>query len=150
MPAKDGHPARIVAVHVGFAMHVFTCEIEDAGANPEVYRDDREERAFNAERYDASFQLEALIRDLGNRKCFFSKNENFFTVELQGAPEGFEYRVFFIVRKRPGEGHSVDLIVQSAYHGRLEQRPKGQRRKPVGFRVILASALLGKDLKEPP
>ncbi len=148
--AQHGRPARTVTIHVGFGLHVFTCDIANAAPNASKYGDDREIRAFDLERYQASRQLEALVRGLATRKCFFARNENFFTVEVPGALEGHEYRVFFRVRRHPVKLDTVELIVQSAYFGRIELRPRGQRRKPVGFRLIIASALLGKTLKEPP
>ena len=75
------HPARRVTIRVGFGLHVFTCAFANAGPNPEGYRDDRERRAFDYERYGASLNLGDLIRGLESRKCYFAKNENFFTVE---------------------------------------------------------------------
>jgi hypothetical protein len=128
---------------------VFTCDLADAGPNPECYGDSRETRAFDEQRYNASLQLEALIRGLETRKCFFAKNGNFFTVELGGAPAGREYRVFFSVRRHVEAADTVELVVQSAYFGLAEQRPQGQRKKPIGFKVIISNTLLGRPLKVP-
>jgi hypothetical protein len=91
-----------------------------------------------------------LVRGLENRKCFFAKNDNFFTAEIAGAPAGYEYLVFFNVRPDRTNTDSVTLIVQSAYFGPRELRPRNVRRKPVRFQVILLNALLGKPLREPP
>ena len=90
------------------------------------------------------------MRRLETRKCYFAKNENFFTVEIAGAPAGHEYRVFFAVRRDTTHADTATLIVQSAYFGPVELRPKGQTRKQVRFLVILSNALLGKATREPP
>ena len=144
------YPARTITVNVGFALHVFTCSFDNAGPDAEEYRDDRERRAFDYERYWASFHLRELVQGLERRKCFFAKNENFFTVELAGAPTDHEYRVFFSVGRDSADADAVTLIVQSAYFARREWSPQNARRKPVGFRVILTNTLLGKPLREPP
>lgn len=150
LPGVYNHPARAITVNVGFALHVFTCELENAACDPEVYWDDRERRAFDNERYNGSLHLGELVRGLENRKCFFAKNDNFFTTELACAPAGHEYRAFFNVRADKGQKNSVTLIVQSAYFARIESGPRSVRRLPVGFRVILSNALQGKPLSRPP
>lgn len=149
LPEYHGQSARTVAIHVGFAIHVFTCKLAEAEPDADPYVDDREIRWFDLPRYQASFRLEAIIRDLENRRCYFAKNENFVTVEGVGAPPGYEYRVFFIARRNDNERDSVRIVVQSAYFGELAYRPSGQARKPVGFRVIISSALLGGRPREP-
>src|SRR5262249_16330183 len=72
LQAHEKYPARTVAIRVGFGLHVFTCDLASAGPNPECYGDSREIRAFDEQRYSASLQLEALVRGLGTRKCFFA------------------------------------------------------------------------------
>jgi hypothetical protein len=150
LPSAGRHSSRAITIKVGFGLHVFTCAFANAGLQPEEYWDDRECRAFDYERYRASFQLESLVRGLETRKCYFAKNENFFTVEMAGAPLGHEYRVFFTVRRDQAHADAVTLIVQSAYFARMEWGRRDVRRKPVGFRVILLNALLAKSLREPP
>jgi hypothetical protein len=129
---------------------VFTCAFANAGARPEEYRDNRECRAFDYERYSASFLLEGLVRALETRKCYFAGNQNFFTTALTAAPAGKEYRVFFSVRPDRTAADTVTLFVQSAYFGRIGLRPRGQRAKEVRFKVLLSNTLQGKALREPP
>lgn len=147
---SENGPARMITINVGFALHVFTTGFANAGLEAEEYRDDRECRAFDHGRYNASRQLAALVRGLDTRKCFFAKNDNFFTVEMACAPADHEYLVFFSVRPDKANADSVTLIVQSAYFERRQLRPKDVRRKQVRFRVILLNALIGKPLREPP
>jgi len=148
--ASRGHPPRTVTINVGFGLHVFTCSLANAGADADEYRDDRERRAFDYERYCASLQLRELIQGLERRKCFFAKHENFFTVELDGAPAGHEYRVFFTVGRDSVDADAVTLIVQSAYFARTEWSPQYAPRKPIRFPIILTNILLGKPLRKPP
>ena len=126
------------------------CSLDTAGEDADEYRDDRERRAFDYERYCASLQLRELIQGLERRKCFFAKHENFFTVELDGAPAGHEYRVFFTVGRDNSDADSVTLIVQSAYFARIEWGPQDVSRKPIRFPIILMNTLLGKAPRRPP
>jgi hypothetical protein len=143
------HPRR-VTINVGFGLQVFTCPLATAGADADEYRDDRERRAFDHERYYASLQLRDLVQDLERRKCYFAKHENFFTVELDGAPVDHEYRFFFTVGRDSADADTVTLIVQSAYFARTEWSPQRAPRKPIRFPIILANTLLGKPLRRPP
>lgn len=147
---SDSHRARTIAINVGFGLHVFTCAFSRAAFSPEEYRDDRECRAFDYERYRASLQLETLLRGLEARKCHFAAKENFVTIETRCAPAGHEYRVFFAVRADKTNADAVTLVVQSAYFARMDWDREHLRRKPVGFRVILVNTLMGKPLREPP
>ena len=148
--SNDNYSARTITINVGFSLHTFTCEFANASPGAEEYRDDRERRAFDQERYGASLQLEALVRGIASRKCYFARKDNFVTTERAGAPPDHEYRVFFAMRPDRTEIDTVTLIVQSAYYGRMELSPRGQRAKHVRFPVILSNTLLGKPLREPP
>jgi len=144
------YSARTITVNVGFSLHVFTCEFANACPGAEEYLDDRECRAFDYERYRASSRLEELVRGIASRRCYFARKENFVTTETADAPPGHEYRVFFAVRPDRTDVDTVTLIVQSAYYGRAELSPRGQRAKHVRFPVILSNTLQGKPLHQPP
>lgn len=144
------HAARIITINVGFSLHVFTCALARAKVDAEEYWDDRERRAFDSERYRASFCLETLVRALETRRCYFANKENFVTIETSGAPAGHEYRVFFTVRPDKNDVDAVTLIVQSAYFRRVDWGRGDSQRKPVRFRVIISNALSRKPLREPP
>ena len=148
--SSSNGPARTIAINVGFGLHVFTCAFENAEPGADEYVDDRERRAFDCERYRASLHLGALVRELETRKCYFAKNQNFFTIETTCAPAGHEYRVFFTVGPDRANSDAVTLIVQSAYFGRVKWGHGDGRKRPVRFRVILLNTLLGKPLREPP
>jgi len=150
LPASDKHSARTITINVGFGLHVFTCAFSRAKLSADEYRDDRERRAFDCERYEASLQLGALVRALETRKCHFASKDNFVTTETRCAPAGHEYRVFFAVRPDGKTPDTVTLIVQSAYFAPLDWDREHLRRKPVGFRIILLNTLMGKPLREPP
>ena len=146
--ATAARPARTVEIHVGFSCHVFTCRAEDAGPEPELYSDNRETRAFHLERYEWSHRLKEIVTDLERRKCYFARREHFVTIETSETPHGYEYRVFFTLRRK--DASSIELIVQSAYLGKKELRPHGQTKKPIGFRVIVSKVLLKQPLEEAP
>jgi hypothetical protein len=145
--AGQHRPARVIGIRVGFTCHAFTCAVANAGPAPELYSDNRETRAFDSERYEWSHRLKEIIKGLEARKCYVARREHFVTLEMDGIPAGYEYRVFFTVRRQ--DANTVDLIVQSAYVGRKESAPRGQGRKPMGFSVIVSKVLL-KQPVEPP
>ena len=91
LPEFKSKPERIVEIQVGFSSHVFTCKLPDAAPDADPYEDDRERRWFDEARYQASFGLEAIVRDLVGRKIFSAKNQNFLTIENARAPAGTEY-----------------------------------------------------------
>ena len=142
--------ARTITINVGFSLHVFTCAFASADPTADEYGDDRERRAFDYERYRASLRLAALVRGLEKRKCYVTKRQNFVTSEMTDAPAGHEYRVFFAVRPDKTQANTVTLIIQSAYFGRLESSPRERRARHVRLSVILANALQGKPIREPP
>jgi len=148
LPEHQGKPARTVSIEVGFSMHVFTVDIKDAGADPEIYADHRERRAFDLGRYEWSKYLKEIIRGIEGRKCFFAKRESFLTLKLDGVPAGHEYRVFFTMRRKGAD--CVQMTVQSAYLACARLSPRGQKRQPIGFRVILSNSLEGKVCVRPP
>jgi hypothetical protein len=135
-----------VTINVGFSCHVFTEGIEEVAPDTELYSDNRETRAFDMLRYEWSQSLRAIVIGLERRKCYFARRENFVTLELNGVPAGLEYRVFFSVRRK--DGQTVELIVQSAYLGRIDKTPAGERKKQMRFRVIVSKVLLNQPLVE--
>lgn len=143
-----GKPARTVTVHVGFASHTFTCEEDQAGANSDAYPLAREERFFDLERYNWSKRLRQIVRDLPKSKCYFTEGDSFLTVRGDGVPPGMEYRVFFSVRRR--NVNTVELVVRSAFLGKIDTAPRGRRKQPVGFRVILLNTCDGRLIAPPP
>lgn len=155
--AFDGnakYPALEVDVHVGFAMHTFTRTGVAGDDEAYAYKDHREKRMFDLERYQYSKLLPAIVRELAQRKCYHAKHQNFLTVELPGdAPAGAEYHVFFLVTDCPEETKKtgkpcVRLIIQSAYLVQAGgQVPRGRREQPIGFRVLINRAL---GLSQPP
>jgi hypothetical protein len=142
-----GLPARVIAVHVGFALHTFTIDEDQAGADSDLFDTDRERRVFDRERYELSKRLRQVLLDLPKSKCFFTSGISFLTVRGDAVPAGFEYRVFFTVRRRAKD--AVELIVQSAYLGRIDLAPRGRTKQPVGFRVILINTCDGRPVKRP-
>ena len=107
---------------------------------------------FDRERYGFSRMLPELIRNIGNRKCFFGRYNNFFVLELpEGIPADSEYWVFFFVEGADKhEAHALNLIVQSAYVGKRERSPVGRMGKKVTFRALVSKVLAGGKPKPPP
>jgi hypothetical protein len=152
LPANQQFVERIVRIQVSFTSHAFTrqCEVDET-PHPH-YCSPGEARIFDQERYGFSKLLPELIRNIGNRKCFFAKYDNFFVLELpEGIPDDSEYWVFFFVeRADKGEMHTLNLIVQSAYVGKRERSPGGRMAKKITFRALVSKVLAGEKPKPPP
>jgi hypothetical protein len=152
LPANAQFAARVVRISVSFTSHTFTRKCEADETPNHHYCSPGEARIFDQERYELSKLLPELIRNIGNRKCFFAKYDNFFVPELpEGIPDDSEYWVFFFVeRADKGEMHALNLIVQSAYVGRRERSPAGRTAKRITFRALISKVLAGEKPKPPP
>jgi hypothetical protein len=144
---REGRPGRVVHIQVGFTCHVFTCDISDAGPEPELYSDRREVRAFDLERYKWSFRLKEIVMGLERRKCYFARRDHFVTFE-RGVGDDQDYRVFFTMRRK--DSSTVHLIVQSAYLGAKDARPHGQTKRPILFRSIVSNVVSKRKITEAP
>ena len=142
LPAGGNHPARAVEIRVGFSNHTFTRSWAAGDVDAQRYAN----RIFCHTRYPLSFSLPAIVRDIGNKNCFYAGQDNYMIVE---APNGIEYWVFFDVR-HVGEPNTVLLFVQSAYPAGGLLVPSGRRRKKVGFNVLVNLALQAKRPTPPP
>lgn len=143
LPAKGNHTAKKVHILVGFGLHCFTRECQPADLACEHYRDDREVRTFDHDRYELSKNLPGIARSLSGRKIMFAKNENYTTIDvctLTGV--AVRYGVFFNLRRlKHGSPGTIQLIVQSAY--RLDPAKPEPGKGKVGFNVLLNHALQG-------
>jgi hypothetical protein len=109
----------------------------------------REVRLFDERRYTHSLRLPEVIRSIGDRRCFHTGHDNFFTVELIDAQgERVEYTVYFKLSRAPSKGR-LNLYVQSAYvqDDIPQRRPKP--RKPIRFSAIAYNVAIGKAIKVP-
>ena len=152
LPASQEFVERVVGIQASFTSHVFTrtCEMDETPHRQ--YCSHGELRVFDHERYRFSKLLPDVFRNIGNRKCFFGKYDNFFVVELpEGVPADSEYWVFFLVeRADKREAHALNLIVQSAYVGKRKRSPVGRLGKKVTFRALVSKVLAGGKPKPPP
>lgn len=150
LPAKGKYPALDVEIRVGFALHTFTRRVDPGDGPAWRYADDREVRIFDPVRYQLSERLPDVVRTLDRRKCYHAKARNFLTLgEPDGLPAGHDYQVFFDLRRWTsvevqGGRPVIQLIVQSAYTAPLDQAPRGRRRQPVGFNVLVSGVVAGR------
>jgi len=101
------------------------------------------------ERYKQSLRLPAVIRSIGNRRCFHTGYDNCFTVELIDARgERVEYTVYFKLSRAPSKGR-LNLYVQSAYVQDETPQTRPRPRKPIRFSVIAYNVAVGKMIKVP-
>lgn len=54
--------------------------------------------------------------------------------------------MFFTLRRK--DYSTAELIVQSAYIGKKELRPRGESKQPIGFRAIVRNVILQRALVE--
>jgi hypothetical protein len=151
LPATDKFAEQSIRIQVSFSSHTFTaqCTVEEAHG---PYSTKIDPRKFDHERYELSKVLEGIVRNMGNRGCFFTEYENFFIVELpEGIPADSEYWIFFFLERAGGnQEHHLDFVVQSAYIGKRVKVPGGIRKKKVTFRTLVTKTLAGVRPKRPP
>jgi hypothetical protein len=151
VPARDGKPEQRYGIDVIFSLHCFSRGIRQGEVYVAdlAYADSREVRLFDEQRYTHSLQLPGIIRSIGERRCFHTGYDNFFTVELIDAKgERVEYTVYFKLSRAPGKGR-LNLYVQSAYVQDEIPRTRPRPRKPIRFSVIAHNVALGKVIKVP-
>lgn len=149
LAAQNGHPARVVTIHVGFGLHCFTKKVEPGDCPTERYSDDREHRTFDYVRYELSKKLGNLARTLEQRHCSFAKDENFLTVDVTEQDGSIvRYGVFFNLKRWQAQGRDAVLVViQSAYplDPAIAEPGKGRIR----FKALLGHTLRGTRPKAP-
>lgn len=151
VPAKDGKPEQRYGIDVIFSLHCFSRGIPagEAYLADLAYADSREVRLFDEQRYTHSLRLPEVIRSIGDRRCFHTGHDNFFTVELIGAQgERVEYTVYFKLSRAPRKGR-LNLYVQSAYVQDDIPQTRPKPRKPIRFSLIAYNVAVGKAIKVP-
>jgi hypothetical protein len=149
--ARDGKPEQRYGIDVIFSLHCFSRGIR--AGEPYLadlaYADSREVRLFDEQRYTQSLHLGEVIRSIGDRRCFHTGHDNFFTVELiDGQGERVEYTVYFKLSRAPSKGR-LNLYVQSAYVQDETPQTRPRPRKPIRFSVIAHNVAVGKPIKIP-
>jgi hypothetical protein len=151
VPSKDGKPEQRYEIGVVFSMHCFTTtEYAEDGTWPREreYRDSREARLFDEERYELSKHLPEIVRGISNRQCFLDpeNDRDYFLVERIGEEESRSYHVFFKLSQAASK-KQMTLYVKSAYVPDRPARPK--KPTPVRFSVIAHNVKIGKSVKKP-
>lgn len=149
--AKAGKPAQRYEIGVIFSVHCFTRKLRpgETFAGEWSYSDSRETRLFDQDRYRRSLQLPAIIRTIGDRKCFHTAHSNFFTIELIDAHgRAEEYTVYFKLSRAPARGR-LNLYVQSAYMQNDIPQARAKPRRPIRFSVIAFNVAAGKPIRAP-
>ena len=150
-PATEEKPERTYTVDVLFGLHCFTRGIKE-GEKPNeslLYRDSRECRVFDCQRYVLSKQLPAIVEGLPLRKCYHSGKGNFFVVEIitqDGNRQNYE--IYFKASPASKKG-VVNIYVQSAYVRDATHAGNRPHKKPIHFHVILFNTLTHKPINIP-
>lgn len=149
LPAKGGKPAQCYHFDVMFGLHTFTKGIETA--DPALhYRDSREAREFDFDRYELSKGLPEIVQSLGERKCHHTHHGNFFTVDLFGEDEvERRYEIYFVVSRSGKKRGRLNLMIQSAYERTEGHGDRPKRKPPIRFHVIAHNTLHKKQIKAP-
>lgn len=147
--ATDKRSERIYQIAVQFSMHTFTrgISLDETVERALLYRDTREERAFDFLRYTLSMQLSGIVRQLGERICYHTHHGTFFTIEAV-SPEGVdqEYEVYFKLSRSSRKGW-LNLYVQSAYVRDAAHGTAQPKQRKIGFQVIAYNITVGKEIK---
>jgi len=147
--ATKDKPERQYKIQVIFSLHCFTKSQkgQEQIDTDKLYRDNREVRIFDFERYELSKYLKGIIEDIGQKKCFHTGHGNFFIIELlTNNQERIEYEVYFTISK--GE-KLLNLFIQSAYSRDGKHKSGKKKRKPIKFVVLAHNTQVGKKIVMP-
>jgi hypothetical protein len=150
LAATGKYPERTLDLYFGFSLHTFTHRIMANDDLLDNYSDNRETRAFDYERYQWSFKLPRMARELGSRPCYFARSTadllNYVTLELD---EGSRYAAFFDLKRWHEKGKDAVLIVfESAYV--LEADKVHPGKGSISFSALLGHTIRGTRPKPPP
>ncbi|RYG97432.1 MAG: hypothetical protein EON58_09765 [Alphaproteobacteria bacterium] len=150
VPAKDGKPERSYRLNVSNSMHCFTRGARKGESMPAElsYRDSRETRIFEFDRYAQSKLLPEIVRSLAERKCHHDAHGNFYVFEIIDSAGTKQYYSVFFTLSKAGKKAGLNLFITTA-HTRPEQ-PYAKNEKPVRFNVIVHNIWTGKGVKPAP
>ena len=151
VPAYGEKPELRYGIDVVFSLHCFTRDVRrgDVYAGEWAYSDSRETRLFDERRYRWSLQLPKIVRAIGERRCFHTTRDNFFTVEFvdeQG--RAAKYTIYFKLSRSPRSSR-LNLYIQSAYVQEDIPRSHKNPRKPIWFAVIAHNVSVGRPMSAP-
>lgn len=153
-PAKDSKPEKSYKFIVEFSLHCFTYgpnknKGETVNSLPlELhYSDSRETRAFCFKRWELSFKLPDIAKEISQRNCFNTGKGNFFTIELVNEETGNteDYEIYFKV-SRVKKGW-LRLYIESAYVRDREHGTDQPEKKKINFFVIANNVQNNKPIK---
>jgi hypothetical protein len=152
LPAKGDKPERHYPFDVTFGLHTFTKGMADSATVEQalIYRDSREAREFDFDRYEFSKRLPDIARTLGTRKCRHTRHGNFYTIDLideSGVKRSYE--VYFAVSRSGKRKGRLNLFIQSAYERTQHHGTRPKQKPPIGFHVIAHNTLNNKPIKAP-
>ncbi len=150
--AGEKRPERMYKFQVSFSMHCFTRDpFPDEQINEVLwYKELKEKRLFCFNRYGYSRQLPAIIKSMGERTCWHTHHDNFFTIELMSEQgRTIEYEVYFDVTKATRQGGWLNLVVQSAYERTDDYASLQPRKKKIRLDVIAYNKQSGKKIRRP-
>lgn len=148
---REPDPGVILEIVVLFSCHCFTHGIDKDSRSPipsdEIYKNGKEHRVLNPERYKLSHSLLPLIvRDLAKQRIIVANpGANYVTYERKTTTGVEHYGVFFEVSKAKNRKHRLILRIQSAYLRVPTTRHK--EAKKVGFDTLLRAANQGRTIK---
>ncbi|MBL4751563.1 MAG: hypothetical protein JKX71_13450 [Amylibacter sp.] len=141
---------KIFQFKVIFSLHCFSKTTKEGDDPLLEYSDNRETRTFCFERYQLSFQLPAIIRDIHKKRCNHTGKGNFFIIELSDDDGNeIEYEIYFDIDMAKSREQPMTLYIQSAYVRDDESKAYRHKTKKIGFYIIAYNKSIGKPIKTP-
>jgi len=145
-PGKGESPKRY-SVKVKYSLHCFTRKLEESDEKDLYYSDSRETRSFDFKRYKLSFKLPDIIASLGERECYHTTHNSFFTIEITDTEgQKVDYEIYFDIKKT---NKQLQMYINSAYPRDLDRINNRSKKKKIRFYVILYNVLHNKKIRRP-
>lgn len=137
---KDAQ-ARTYKVLVNFSCHCFTQELDDQIHTPDYhYVHENERRAFCPVRYELSRGLPDIIREIGNKRVYFTWERNYVYIEqVDDQGEVVPYTIFFDVKRGNKGVADVVMTIVSAY----AKPGMARQASPIRFPMLIAKTARG-------
>lgn len=148
--AKGKHPERVYRFKVHFSIHCFTSSTKVGDSSDLEYSDNRESRTFSFERYQLSFALPNIIRQIDKQCCSHTGKGNFIIVEhVNTQGETVEYEIYFDINRPASRKEPLELYIQSAYVRSGTSKFYRRKTRKIGFFIIAYNRQVGKPIKMP-
>jgi hypothetical protein len=149
--AHGSNPELEIFIYLEFTNHCYTTGTPKVADTPHDLVDHNNwPRWFDPDRHETSLILPNFVRQLHKKKCFFTRNQNWLIIELQGeSGSSIPFYLVFSAWKIKDQDNGLHLRIVSAYKKTEgENAPhRGSNLDRTSFAMLARKTLAGESVK---